>query len=111
MCDKAAEGDLLGIKPDFCTLKPEQIKNNRTLFLLQRETFSSSSIFPDSPFSLQLVKLGTVTHAVQSPAHTHPAVQPQRAAPYRLRTRVWMEIRIFPGLAASKISNVNFGKT
>ena len=36
MCDKAAEGVLPGVKPVFCTLKPEQIKDNRTLFVLQR---------------------------------------------------------------------------
>lgn len=48
MCDKATEGVLPGIKTDFCTLKSEQIKNNRALFVVQRECFSPSSIFPRS---------------------------------------------------------------
>ena len=46
MCDKATEGVLPGIKTDFCTLKSEQIKNNRGLFVVQRERFSPSSFFP-----------------------------------------------------------------
>lgn len=58
MCDKATEGVLPGIKTDFCTLKSEQIKNNRALFVVQRECFSPSSIFPRScTFSSQPVTL------------------------------------------------------
>lgn len=48
MCDKATEGVLPGIKTDFCTLKSEQIKNNRGPFVVQRQRFSPSSIFPRS---------------------------------------------------------------
>lgn len=49
---------LPGIKTDFCTLKSEPIKNNRELFVVQRECFSPSSIFPHScTFSLHSVTL------------------------------------------------------
>lgn len=51
MCDKATEGVLPGIKTDFCTLKSEQIKNNRGLFVVQRERspLHPSSLIP-APF-------------------------------------------------------------
>lgn len=46
MCDKATEGALAGIKTDFCTLKLKQIKNNRRLFVVQRQR--SPFIHPSS---------------------------------------------------------------
>lgn len=69
MCDKATEGVLPGIKSDFCTLKSEQIKNNRGLFVVQRERFSPSSIFPRScTFSSQPVCHSVNCHI----SHTGP---------------------------------------
>lgn len=69
MCDKATEGVQLGIKTDFCTLKSEQIKNNRALFVVQRERFSPSSILPHScTFSSQPVCHSVNCHI----SHTGP---------------------------------------
>lgn len=76
MCDKATERVLPGIKTDFCALKSEQIKNNRGLFVVQRERFSHSSIFP-----------GSCTFSSQPVCHTvncHIShIGPQPASPTR----------------------------
>lgn len=90
MCDKATEGVQLGIKTDFCTLKSEQIKNNRALFVVQRERFHPSFLIPAPFLRNQSVTLWTVTFPIQAPNLPHLAA----VCTYH-REDIWLRVHTY----------------